>query len=99
MENFKQDLLDAVGNDTIECIIIIDGEIYRDPRRTIPVELTRKPLAPEIALQFLDYNYDPGFGGVDCHDVLVYTADRVLYIHEYDGSTEFRSVPRNPTSW
>ena len=44
----------------------------------------------------LDYEYDHGFGGTDCHAITAWTADKVLFVVEYDGSTWVASVPRNP---
>lgn len=36
---------------------------------------------------------------MDCHDILVYTSTSVIYVHEYDGSTTLRSIPRNPPTF
>jgi hypothetical protein len=50
----------------------------------------------EEARDELNYNYDAGYGGQDCHNVYIWTADRVYFIHEYDGSTHLTYVPRHP---
>lgn len=44
-----------------------------------------------------NYEYDAGYGTVDCHNIVIYTTDTVYYIHEYDGSTEVQWISRNPT--
>jgi len=43
-----------------------------------------------------NYPYDDGYGGMDCHDIVIWTPNTIYYIHEYDGSTCFHTVSRNP---
>ncbi len=50
------------------------------------------------ARKILDYNYDNGFGGADCHPVYAWTETKVIFVVEYDGSTGTSWVPRNPTA-
>lgn len=97
MANFKNDVLEAVGDEPIEAILI-HGPIYSygdKDQRDIGV-IHGKPLSAEQALAMLDYKFDDGFGGQDCHDITVWTATRVFYVHEYDGSTSLQYVLRNP---
>jgi len=105
MANFKQDILHAVGSEVIEAIVILNLlEPYEYEWRISELrDASIKPFVGKIltweeAAPLLDYNYDDGFGSMDCHDVEIYTATNVYYIHEYDGSTPIRSVPRNPTA-
>lgn len=53
--------------------------------------------AINAVLDALDYSYDSGYGSQDCHDINIWTADKVYYIHEYDGSTSLDYQPRNPS--
>lgn len=39
-----------------------------------------------------------GFGGAATYPCYVWTSKRVIFVHEYDGSTCLSSVPRNPIS-
>jgi hypothetical protein len=48
------------------------------------------------AAPLLDYEFDDGFGGADCHPVIAWTANRIIQIHEYDGSTSISWIPRHP---
>lgn len=100
MLNFKRDILEEVGQDNIEAVIILDGVInswsYTPDPRNIPVELCGIPLTWEQAAPLLDYSYDDGFGSMDCHNILVYTSTYIIYVHEYDGATTLRSILRNP---
>ena len=102
MTTFMDDILAEAGQETIEAIVIhskdgkIDNYFIKNLDRDIPIELCNVPLTVEQALPLLNYTYDTGYGSQDCHDVYVYTATRVIYVHEYDGSTWLESVPRNP---
>lgn len=53
-------------------------------------------LSWQEARPHLDYQYDSGYGAVDCHAVYAWTPSRVLFISQYDGSTHVTSVPRHP---
>ena len=44
----------------------------------------------------IDYEYDSGFGGADCHAVFAWGEKFVYFVHEYDGATNVQFVPRNP---
>lgn len=94
MPNFKQDILDAVGEEVIECVKIHHNRDYYDDKSN--KELLNVKLTWEQAAPLFNYTYNDGFGGTDCHDITVWTATRVYYIHEYDGSTALYSVERNP---
>lgn len=45
----------------------------------------------------LDYTYDHGYGGADCHPILAWTQTRLIFVLEYDGATGLSWLPRNPT--
>lgn len=107
MANFKQDILEAINGEEVETILIpapLDtiewGSLAQPDPRDIPIKAANaynRFLSLEEALPLLDYEYDDGYGGMDCHDVVIWTKTQVFYIHEYDGSTCFHSQFRNPT--
>lgn len=102
MTTFMDDILAKAGQETIEAIVIhsedgkIDNYFTGTSDRDIPGELCNISLTVEQALPLLNYTYDADYGLQDCHNVYVYTATRVIYVHEYDGATWLESVPRNP---
>jgi len=52
------------------------------------------------SVKFLfDYEYSTGYGGADCHALLMWTPTRIIFIEEYDGATGVGSLPRNPEKW
>ncbi len=98
-ENFANDIEEAAAGEKIEAIVIgkIGWAVDEDEdRRGISKELRNRVLAWEVARPLLDYEYDGGFGGSDCHAIYAWTATHVLSVHEYDGSTRVIAVPRNP---
>lgn len=42
------------------------------------------------------WQFSGRFGGAECHPVHIWTTQRVLWVHEYDGSTRLASAPRHP---
>ena len=104
MANFLDDILKALGSELpdVEAISIL-GPIQSaahycggDLRNADLAHLYAETLTWAEAIPHLDYPYDPGFGSMDCHDILIWTKDSIFYVHEYDGSTSLQSFPRNP---
>ncbi len=108
---FAADIEEAAHGEPIEAIVIgrfgwasdgePDSEAYgfdRSDRQPVPETLKNVVLTWDEAREHLDYEYDTGYGAPDCHNIVAWTASRVLTIHEYDGSTSVKSTPRNPTT-
>jgi hypothetical protein len=66
--------------------------------KEIPAEKKGVAMSWEAAREYLDYRYSTGYGGVDCHAIYAWTANHVILVVQYDGSTRLVSVPRNPTN-
>lgn len=74
------------------------GEERIKRERTPPVR--GKVLDWATAKPMLDYTYDYGFGAPEwpeCDAVWAWSADRVVFVSAYDGSTAVEWLPRNPT--
>lgn len=97
--SFADDIDVAAGTEPILSVVIGDmgWTDYGDDARHAP-GLARKGevLSWAEARPLLDYEYDDGFGAPDCHAVNAWTASRVIYVSQYDGSTMVTSVPRHP---
>jgi hypothetical protein len=91
MSTFKDDILEAAQGEPIISIVIGHG-----PKQLPDIFVTR-PILWDVAAPLLDYEYDGGFGAEGCHPICAWTATRVLFVHEYDGSTSVISLPRDPT--
>lgn len=101
MANFANKILEATGGEEIIAISISpwnnsSARYDAEPGVVADHALGCEPVSWAEAFPVLNYEYDDGYGGQDCHDIIAWTATKVLYVHEYDGSTSVQSVPRNP---
>lgn len=98
MSTYAEDILRVAGDEPILAIAV-------GPKRRWTVEeetdhaLGADPVSWEQARPVLDYDYDSGYGGQDCHDIWAWTETRVLFVHEYDGATLVAFAPRHPSTF
>lgn len=95
MANLKQWILDAANGEEILAVVIgdrgwIDSENSGMPKGKL---LTWQEAAP-----WLDYTFNDGFGCPNCHAVYAWTINYIVAIYQYDGSTGWYTIPRNPTA-
>lgn len=85
---FAEEIELFVGHEQVEGVRILTSrnEVYLEG-----VLMTWDEARP-----YLDYEYDNGYGGQDCHSVHIWTPARIIYVQEYDGATWLNSIPRNP---
>lgn len=71
---------------------------YREPSPLpVPFELRGKVLTWRRAKKYMvDWAFEGGFGAEETYATYIWTNMRVIWIHEYDGSTQLSSVPRHP---
>lgn len=97
MSNFKEDILEAVGHEIIEKIIIGELQHYSDDQnaknRNINFDV---PTDWKEVIDYLNYEYENGWGTRECHPIYIYTNTYIYFIREYDGSTAIHRIPRNP---
>lgn len=91
MANFLFDILDAAGDEEIIGIKFLNARGYDND---IPFD--GELVSFQEAVSVLDYTYDTGYGGQDCHSIYAWTPTRILFVGEYDGSTWIEWRPRNP---
>jgi hypothetical protein len=101
--NFADDIMEAAANEPIEAIVIGDFGCGNDyDQDATPQQIAEDQrgvmLSWEEARRLLSYGYDSDYGIADCHAIYAWTANRVIYVLEYDGSTQVESVPRNPVA-
>jgi hypothetical protein len=99
VQSFADEIETAANGEPIEAIVLassnweygaLEGRMQKSDH------LAGRPISWAEARPYLDYTYDNGFGGQDCHSFTAWTASRVLFVHEYDGATGVVYVPRNP---
>lgn len=106
MINFRTEILQALAaNDetaeNVEAVLVVsnlDSYYKRDDPRDKDVDKYLGKCVPWKEVEhFLNYEHDNGYGSQDCHNIRIWTAKHVYFIHEYDGSTYVDDVERNPT--
>jgi hypothetical protein len=99
MTTFAEEIEAVAQGEAIEAIVIASEKsdhLGERSERTKPYE--GKVISWATARPFLDYEYDAGFGGADCHAITAWTKTRVLFVHEYDGTTGISWLYRNPVN-
>ena len=85
-----EEIEDRANGEPIEGIVL-------SPEAEDPHDDTIRPVSDWDSVRgLLDYEYDHGFGGMECHAIVAWTASRVIFVAEYDGATGVESLPRNP---
>lgn len=97
MYTLYDEILDILEGeeDAVVMIRTFEGYIYDDPRNPDGVPFDKELTLAE-AKEWLNYKYDRGYGGGDCHHLYVWTPTRVISTREYNGSCWLEAVPRNP---
>ena len=100
MANFKEDILDAVGDEIRDAIIIVNDDYHVEKKnRKYPKELIRKIIVLTDVIDYFDYEYDDDYGEQECHNIYIWTHKKVFFIRDYDGSTYIESVPKSPRDY
>lgn len=90
---FKDHILEVADGEPIEAIVVGKKENWGD-------EGCRAELQPvqtwDDAIKSLEYPHNTDFGALGCHSITAWTATKVIFVSQYDGSTTVCSVPRHP---
>lgn len=98
-ENFKEEILKIVGDEFDSAIIkIFDTDGVSEENQKVPDKYFKKCVELKEVINFLDYTYDNDYGGQECHDIIIWTNTKIIFVHEYDGSTSLWVYSRNPTN-
>jgi hypothetical protein len=93
---FAEDILIAAGDEPIIAIAVGPTRRWTWDDTETDHNLGNEPVSWVEAFPVLNYHFDAGYGGQDCHDIWAWTPTRVLFVHEYDGATGVVSAPRFP---
>lgn len=81
----------------IACVIGDYGWGWADSEENVAVkDVKGKVVSWDEAKKYLDYEFDNGYGGENCHAVFAWTENWMIFISQYDGSTRCNTIPRNP---
>jgi hypothetical protein len=91
---------EANGEPIVAIVIVEMGWVgYNEPKEgPLPEKLRGTVLSWEEAVPFLQYEFSADYGAPGCQAITVWTASKVIFISQYDGSTSIHSVPRNPVA-
>ena len=96
-EYIKTTLRENNDFDNVEAVKILAPMYGLDKRDTDTLRAyIGQKITLDLALVLLNYNYDNDYGTQDCHNIYIWTKDKVYYVHEYDGATWLEYVDRNP---
>lgn len=99
MANLKGWILKAANGEAVEGVVIGEmgwGSYGSDGVPNYAQQPRNRVLTWQEALPWIDYEFEAGYGAPGCNAVYAWTASRVLFVSQYDGSTCINSVPRNP---
>jgi len=100
MANLRAWIVDAAGDEEIESVVIGQMGWGEYKSESVPNynDIPKGRAMPwEEAMKWLDYEFDDGVGAPRCQAVYAWTATKVIAIGQYDGSTFWYTIPRNPT--
>ena len=74
------------------------GSTDNIPQPEVPPSIMGRRLLPQEAEPFLKaFSFSGGYGSPECYATWLYTNLRVMWVTQYDGSTQLDHMPRNPT--
>ena len=97
--NFVEWIEEEAAGEKIEAVVISGNRYDEDGR---PVSNDNTSIIEDVLLTWeevrddLDYKFNPNQYNIQCHAIYAWTASKVIFISQYDGSTEIYSIPRNP---
>lgn len=100
MSNLKDWISECFGDEEIEAVIVGKmgwGDCGSDGNPKYNDIPFGKVLSYAEALPLIDYEFSCGYGAPECNAVYVYSKTKIMAISQYDGSTSWFSIPRNPT--
>ena len=99
MPNLAEWIEDEADGDEISCAVIGEmgwGDYGSEDVAGYKDQPKGEILAWADARQWLDYEFNCGYGAPGCNAVYAWTSTKVIMVGQYDGSTWVYSVPRNP---
>jgi hypothetical protein len=82
----------AAQGEPIEAVVI--GTAGYDSN--VSKEFRNRLLTWKEAKKLLTYGFYSGFGSAGCDAVYAWTPTKILFVHQYDGATTLKAVPRHP---
>lgn len=103
-KNAYDDLVGCLDSDEqVEAIVFGDwgwGGTWEPQPPLVPADKRGIVLTLEEAKDYMDgWSFFGGYGSPECYAVCIWTNKRVVWVTQYDGSTELNGAPRNPCNY
>lgn len=101
IQNFKYEII-AKEEELEEKIILATWDKFEHYNETFsprygPANAVAGTLCSrEVTLEVMNYEHNSSYGSQECHSIVAWTPNYVIYVHEYDGATSLEHQPRNP---
>lgn len=99
MANLIEWIESTAEGEPIQAVVIGKTRWYDYGKENIPTwdkQPRGKVISWEKAKEFLDYQFNSGFGAPGCNAIYAWTKSKVIFVSQYDGSTSIEWVPRDP---
>ena len=99
MANLKCWIEEAANGEVIEGVVIGEmgwGDYGSDAVPGYKQSPKGKLITWQEAVKWLDYEFSSGYGAPGCNAVYAWTATKVIAIAQYDGTTWWYWLPRQP---
>ena len=100
MANLVEWVEAAADGEPIEAVVIGDmGWSDNYGSEDVPTwdsQTRNKVLSWVVAREWLNYDFDSGFGAPGCNAIYAWTPTKVIFVSQYDGATSIESIPRHP---
>lgn len=100
MSTLKEWIEEMAGGEPVEAVVIGEmgwGSYGADKVRGYNDQPRNTVIPWDEAVPFISYEFINGFGAPGCNAVVAWTRSWVIFVSQYDGSTEPERIPRNPT--
>lgn len=98
--NLLKSIIKAANGEPIEAVVIGNTGWDDDYKSEDIPNYDKQPkyqiLSLDEATPWLNYEYDNGFGAPGCNAIYAWTPTKVIFISQYDGSTDVEIIPRHP---
>jgi len=102
MSAYEELLKELQEGETVEAIVFgkYGGGGYCEIEDGVPVNKKGVVLTLEEAEPYMQtWSFYGGFGAPECYATNIWTNKRILWVTQYDGSTNLDSAARNPTAY
>lgn len=97
MPTMKDWIKEQASGEAVEAIVFVEAAAYSWKTKGLTAFPRLKTVMTwQEALPFMEYEFQPGYGGLTCHCFIAWTASWVIKSDDYDGWQRPVRYPRSP---